>query len=124
MGTLNADNPPLSVFKSILPKDFELVIQGDIYGISSVELAAPDFDLNFDRVMLGIASENCSVSGFSLSKGLTLACDITVHGFSCGATVNISRDGVHAEGFLKNVDIGGIKIGNSLSHARTSWRRP
>jgi predicted nucleic acid-binding Zn-ribbon protein len=106
-GMLNGDSA--GVCCSIL--HFSMADLDALFGaISSSRLKLPEFDLTFDKVVIGIASTDYTVDEQSLSKGLTVSCDLTVHGHQCGMVLIVSGDGVTAEGSLGNIDIGPVHL--------------
>lgn len=95
--------------------------------LSGEQLALPDYDMTFDQVFVGLATSEGTIAGQSLSKGLTVRCDLTVHGHRVGAEAILSTDGVSFSGTLGDLDIGPLSIKEarlSLDLYRASSGKP
>jgi len=91
--------------------DFTLYDVADLFALlSGEELALPDYDITFDQVFVGLATQDGTYAGQPLSKGLTVRCDLTVNGHRVGAEAILSSEGVALSGVLGDLDIGPLTI--------------
>jgi hypothetical protein len=91
--------------------EFTLDDLADIFSsVTGKQALLPDFDVTFDKVMIGLANADCTIDNVSLQQGLTLMCQLTVHGHQCAATVLITKDGISFTGSLGKIDIGPVHL--------------
>lgn len=91
--------------------EFTLNDLSDIFSnITGKQALLPDFDVTFDDVLIGVASADCTIGSVNLQQGLTLMCQLTVHGYQCAATVLITKDGISFTGSLGQIDVGPVRL--------------
>lgn len=78
--------------------------------VSPANLNLPDFDVNFEKTSIALASANISLGDRTLEKGFTLSTDLTAHGHTFSATGDITPDGVAFSGDIGNLEIGPVTI--------------
>jgi hypothetical protein len=100
-----------------LVEDFSINSLLDLFNeITELDLAIPEVDIVFEKVLIGIASKDANIGDVSLEKGLTIQCDLKVHDFSCRAKGNISTDGIAFTGSLGNIVFEKITIQEAKLH--------
>lgn len=98
-------------------ENFTLTDLNDIFvNITGEDLSLPEFGVDFEKVFIGLATADGSVDNVGLTKGLTLAASVSVHGHNCDVVALISPDGVSFTGSLSNLEIGPVQIETAKLH--------
>ncbi|MBN1696462.1 MAG: hypothetical protein JW881_03005 [Spirochaetales bacterium] len=85
------------------------------YTTTGRSLTIPDFDIQFNDVLIGIATDSCSIGDVYLEKGLTLSGTVTAHGYTGSGTTVISGSMISFTGAMDEFDFGPVHISDAYA---------
>lgn len=107
----NGTITPNGVGMAASAKDFNLNQLASLFKeVSTASLTLPDFDVDFNNTSIAFATAACTVGNKKLEKGLSLAADITAHGYTVTSTADITPNGVAFSGAIGNLEVGPVAI--------------
>jgi len=102
---------PTSVAMVAAASDFGLDDLNDLFrSLASAKLTLPAYNVAFDKVVIGLASQDTTLDTIELKKGLSLGCSLTVHDHICAAQALFAPDGFAFEGSLGKTAIGPVTL--------------
>ncbi|MBN2536012.1 MAG: hypothetical protein JXB88_24240 [Spirochaetales bacterium] len=78
--------------------------------VTAQTLSLPGFEVQFNDVLIGIASDSCSIGEIFLDKGVTLQGTITVHGLTCKGKAYFSGNMISFTGNIGTYDFDIVRL--------------